>query len=50
MFAAVSQNPVWIHSLRSINPMMRWAKPGSPATDCQLPLPAFQQGFGQPDQ
>jgi hypothetical protein len=38
MFAAVNQNPVWIHSLKSINPTMRLAKLGRGATGCQLPL------------
>ena len=59
MFAAVSQNQVWIHSLKSINPMMRLAKPGSRATGCQLQLPIFypagshtvmHQGFIAPSQ
>jgi hypothetical protein len=44
MFAAVSQNQVWIHSLKSINPMMRLVKHGSRATGCQLQLPIFYPG------
>lgn len=34
-FTAATQNQVWLHSFKSINPMMRLAKPGNPATGCQ---------------
>jgi len=50
--AAVSQNQVWIHSLKSINPMMRLARLGSRATGPGPGLlkPVFQLKFGWPHQ
>ncbi len=42
--AAVSQNLVWTHLLKSINPLLRRAKNGSRASRCQLQLAVFYPG------